>query len=251
MGQKVSRVYGSLVKRPLQRYNVEHRAEKVLTRIEDPTASPIRSPMFETDRQLLDELRKTNPELLKSTVSKDEGLTSRLRDVYVTSEDPTVRPPSDNPPPRGQDPNRPLPLDRTRYPEKLDTETILVTKPNAVPRGKVTLEDAVSFISEHAMKPETVTASTISDKYRLNPDATAQALKYFGLFKSYVPPEKEYKKPYDALEAGKDWVDLQKEKMTSTLEVKETEMKRKQLLKERDEKRRKQKLLEEGQDKGP
>ena len=38
--------------------------------------------------------------------------------------------------------------------------------------------------------------------FRLNPDATAQALKYFGLFQSYVPPEKEYKKPYDALEAG-------------------------------------------------
>ena len=29
MGQQVSRVYGSLVKRPIQRYNVEHRAQKV------------------------------------------------------------------------------------------------------------------------------------------------------------------------------------------------------------------------------
>ena len=33
---------------------------------------------------------------------------------------------------------------------------------------------------------------------------------------------------------GKDWVDLQKEKVTSSLEIKEAEMRRKQLLKERD-----------------
>ena len=49
MGNAVSRVYGTIVKRPLQRYNVDNRAEKVITKIEDPTAPAERAPWFDAD----------------------------------------------------------------------------------------------------------------------------------------------------------------------------------------------------------
>ena len=59
MGNAVSRVYGTIVKRPLQRYNVEHRAEKLITKFEDPKAAPQRAPMYEADAKLRDEVIKT------------------------------------------------------------------------------------------------------------------------------------------------------------------------------------------------
>ena len=87
MGNAVSRVYGTIVKRPLQRYNVEHRAEKLITKFEDPKAAPQRAPMYEADAKLRDEVIKTEDGVHK--VGTD--LLDRLKQVYVDSEDNNPR----------------------------------------------------------------------------------------------------------------------------------------------------------------
>ena len=86
MGNKVSRVYGSIVKRPLQRYNVEHRTEKVLDKFADPGAAPVRAPMYDADKMIREQTIKTEEGIHKV----EDDLLNRLKDVYVSSKDPDI-----------------------------------------------------------------------------------------------------------------------------------------------------------------
>jgi len=236
MGQKLSRVYGSLVKRPLQRYNVEHRAEKVLSKIENPEAPPQRAPMYQSDKDLLDNIRNSNPALAEATHKKDGELFTRLRDVYVTStEREEALPPN---------PERPLPLDRAAYSEDFVPGLNRQDKSRAIPRGKVTLDQAVQFISDHNLKPAVHTAETISDSFRINPAITANTLKYFKIFKAMTPEKKNYVE-FDPLTAGKDWVEDTKEHVDYFKLKRERDAKIK-MLKEKEAAKKKQTLLADG-----
>jgi len=238
MGQKVSRVYGSLVKRPLQRYNVEHRAAKVISKIEDPAAPASRAPMYDSDKELLDKIRRTNPQLAEANFRKDSDLHSRLTEVYVTSQDP------ENQPKPAENPDRPLPADRSQYSEDFIPGMMRVDRSKSAPRGKVSLENAIQFLTDHSTKPEIHTAQHISDTFRINPETTANALKYFRVFKVYVP-EKKFDKEYDALALGKDWVDGKKEEYQSMLQYNQEREDKLKRMKEK-EARKKDGLLEEG-----
>ena len=105
MGAQVSRVYGFMVRRPLQRYNVEHRAEKMVKKFEDPTAVPHRAPMYKSDAEVLEAVRRDNPEVLESVAVKNDPLHDRLKSVYVASSDPAPDPRA------GEAADRPLPKD--------------------------------------------------------------------------------------------------------------------------------------------
>ena len=105
MGAQVSRVYGFMVRRPMQRYNVEHRAEKMVNKFEDPAAKPHRAPMYKSDAEVLEAVRRDNPDVLHSVAAKDDPLHDRLKSVYVSSADPEPQPRDDD------SSNRPLPRD--------------------------------------------------------------------------------------------------------------------------------------------
>ncbi|XP_023322688.1 protein NDUFAF4 homolog isoform X2 [Eurytemora carolleeae] len=226
MGQQLSRVY-----------NVEHRAAKEISRIEDPAGPALRAPMFHSDKELLENIRKSNPTLADSTHRKDSQLHSMLQDVYVKSEDQHL-----NDPPQ-QSQQRPLPLDRVRYQDNFIPGMMRVDKTRKTARGKVTLDEAVEFLTNHTSKPEEHTATSIADTYRLNATSTANVLKYFKMFKIYVP-EKKITKPYDPLEAGKDWVEGIQESRASLLDYEEERKKRVAMLKEKEALRKNQPLLE-------
>ena len=91
MGGAVSRVYGSLVRRPLQRYNVDHRAEKLITKFEDPKAAPQRAPMYETDARVMEEVRNTEEGVHKVQAE----LLDRLKQVYVSDKEAGLGAPPD------------------------------------------------------------------------------------------------------------------------------------------------------------
>lgn len=240
MGQKISRIYGTVVTRPLQRYNVEHRAAKEISRIEDPVGPALRAPMYSSDRELLEQIRESNPLLSEATHRKHDDLHARLRDVYVTSEQPEATP--------LVNPARPLPLDRANYNENFIPGMMRIDRSRIVTRGKVTIEQAVQFLTDHSAKPDVHTAATISDTYRLNPETTASALKYFKVFKVFVPEIKEEVKQFDPRQAGKDWVDEKKENLETVFKFQQERTARVKLLKEKEEKQRKQEqqVLEDG-----
>lgn len=236
MGQQVSRVFGFAVKRPLQRYNVEHRAAAEIARIEDPKGPAMRAPMFDSDKQLLEQLRHSNPELAKANVRKDQDLHTRLRDVYITSEDPDETPkPADNP-------SRPLPEDRSQYAENFVPGMMRVDKRKAV-RGRVTIDQAVKFITDHNQNPNEHSAEHIANTYRLNPETTANSLKYFRLFNVYIPEVKEEALPKGPDQLGKDWVEGVIEKKEALMDYHLEKEERLKKLKEQQKERDKQKLL--------
>lgn len=203
MGNQVSRVYGFLVRRPMQRYNVDHRAEKMITKFEDPTAAPHRAPMFKSDAELLAEVRRDNPELLEDTAKKDDTLHDRLKAVYVSSTDPA-------PDPRMEaQENKPLPRDvRQHYedfvPAQMRVERAGLTR--TMPRGKVSLDQAVEMLTRRTESQGAFGVEEISAEYRLNKEVVANSVKYFDVFSMMETKTRnlEEERP-DPLQAGPDW----------------------------------------------
>ena len=85
---------------------METRAEKVITKTEDPTSPPKRAPMFDADLLAREEAVRNN----KSIHKIETDLLDRLKVVYVDSKDPPTAPDSKN----EVNPSRPLPQDVTQ-----------------------------------------------------------------------------------------------------------------------------------------
>jgi len=203
MGAQVSRVYGFMVRRPLQRYNVEHRAEKMVKKFEDPTAVPHRAPMYKSDAEVLEAVRRDNPEVLESVAVKNDPLHDRLKSVYVASSDPAPDPRA------GEAADRPLPKDvRQHYqdfiPAQMRVEREGVSR--NLPRGKVSLNQAVDFLTKHSASKGEFGSEQISQELRLNKTTVDNTLKYFTIFSMIVPETRESESDIpDPLQAGPDW----------------------------------------------
>jgi len=187
----------------MQRYNVEHRAEKMVNKFEDPAAKPHRAPMYKSDAEVLEAVRRDNPDVLHSVAAKDDPLHDRLKSVYVSSADPEPQPRADD------SSNRPLPRDVKQHyqdfiPAQLRVEREGIAR--TLPRGKVSLNQAVTFITKHSESQGAFGTEQISEEYRLNKEVVDNTLKYFNIFSMMVPEtrEKESDRP-DPLQAGPDW----------------------------------------------
>lgn len=203
MGNKASRIFGTVVRRPMQRYNVERRAEKVVTKIQDPQAASMRAPMYQTDTELLEEIRRTNPEIAESAVKKDIHLHDRLMSVYVTSKDPESKEVH-------EDPTKPLPRDTLQYsydfvPAQIRLDTS--DRRRDIPRGKVSLEQTIDFLTKYKETEGKFNHELIANQYRLNPDIIKQSVKYFTIFNIMETKAKAEPEIVDPLSVGKDWVE--------------------------------------------
>jgi len=207
MGNQVTRVYGYLVKRPLQRFNVDNRAEKMIDKFEDPVAKPHRAPMYKSDADLLEEVRRENPQLLDTAMKKDEELYDRLKSVYVSSTDPA-------PDPRAAEKeNRPLPRDVRQHYQDFVPAQMRVERDGYlrnIPRGKISLDQAVELLSKHSETHGSFGAEEISDKYRINKDVADNIVHHFKIFSMMETETREETDKPDPLQAGPDWVSTSK-----------------------------------------
>jgi len=76
MGQTVSKLRGQMITRPLQRFNLEYRTEKLLNR-----EKPIPAPKFDADVEALEKVRKENPDIRQEVQKRDAELEERLKQV--------------------------------------------------------------------------------------------------------------------------------------------------------------------------
>jgi len=227
MGQKISRVWGTLVTRPLQRYNIEHRAEKVINKIEDPKGVPVRAPHFQADSDFMHKLKSAQPQLAEAAHKKDFDHHSRLREVFVTSKDPYN---VDNSEPVAEfveikeNPSRPFPLDRRQHFADFVPAALRVDEklPN---RGKLTLNMAVGILGKRKAEGQDYSSKAIAWEYKLNPDMAVNLVKYYSVFSMVEPVEREMG-PRDPLVAGKDWVVASIEDVKQNDQEKEKESKR-------------------------
>merc|ERR1712012_931369 len=110
----------------------------------------MRAPMYQSDAELLEELRKTNPGMAENAVKKDADLYSRLKDVYVESTDPDQANVGDM---RREQPGKPFPKDTSQYSYDFVPAQIRQDMPDRgqriVSKGKVTLQQAVDILAKH------------------------------------------------------------------------------------------------------
>lgn len=242
MGQQVSRVVGTFVKRPMQRFNVDHRAAKVIAKIEDPRAPAMRAPMYQSDKELLEAVRASNPTLAEAMQKKDSDFDDRLKDVYVTSTDP----PEDSSQQQRSRDRRPLPMDCSQHSYDFIPGSLRKVAGQRAPLGRVSLDEAVDLLTRHAERPDFHTASTLSDQFKVDTELTAAVLKYVRIYKM-MKPELRLVESRDPLAVGKDWVEDAKLLMqpgpgVNHIQAQNEEMKR--LLQLQEKRAKEQKLLE-------
>ncbi|XP_054268594.1 NADH dehydrogenase [ubiquinone] 1 alpha subcomplex assembly factor 4-like [Macrosteles quadrilineatus] len=179
MGQAITKLT-SLTLRELRSFNVEKRAEKVISR-EKPTPAP----MYPSTIKELEQLKEDNVST-EYLHKKDERLDGYLKKVYVSSPDPA--PPLE----RKIDPKRPLPIIRTTDNEI--TYGYSASEEALVPEGKVTLKQALAFISSHQDDPKKYSQAAIASQYKIALADSNDILEHFKMFtvrvqKKEVDPE--------------------------------------------------------------
>ncbi|EDV42176.1 uncharacterized protein Dana_GF17139 [Drosophila ananassae] len=179
MGQLASKVI-----RKANRFNVENRAHRVLER-EKPTPAP----KFDSNLRDMERTLELDPKFVDKLNAKDATLDSRLKDVYVTSQDRFIK--------RVQErqaaeaaadtkEERVLPKDR-KTPEDFEYGYL---EPTRVTPGRCTLRQALQFINDHQLDPESWPVNKIANEYKLKEPHVENILHYFKTFNVYIPDQK-------------------------------------------------------------
>uniref|UniRef100_A0A2M3ZD05 NADH dehydrogenase [ubiquinone] 1 alpha subcomplex assembly factor 4 n=1 Tax=Anopheles braziliensis TaxID=58242 RepID=A0A2M3ZD05_9DIPT len=164
----------STVGRQVQRFNVEGRAQKVISQ-----AKPKPAPKFESNLRDLERVLKEHPEIVEEQSRKNVTLDEHLRQVYVTSKDTLPEPlPNAN-----QAADKPLPINRASV-EEYEFGHL---EPRTITKGRCTLRQAVQFIGNHQTDPEQWTAAKIAEYYRMKESLVVDILAHFKSFEVHLP----------------------------------------------------------------
>ncbi|XP_030558878.1 protein NDUFAF4 homolog [Drosophila novamexicana] len=170
----------SMVARKANRFNVENRAHRVLER-EKPTPAP----KYESNLRDMERTLELDPKFVDKLNIKDAGLDTRLKDVYVTSQDQFIQRVLDRQEATTKE-ERPLPLERTT-PEDFEYGYM---EPTRTSQGRCTLRQALQFINDHQLDPEEWTAKKIANEYKIKESHVDNILYYFKTFSVYIPDQK-------------------------------------------------------------
>ncbi|XP_055538177.1 protein NDUFAF4 homolog [Wyeomyia smithii] len=162
----------SIVSRQVNRYNVESRAEKVMSQ---PKPKP--APTFQANQSDLDRILKEHPDLVKQLSQKNQALDDNLKSVFVTSTDPTVMP--------AESSGKNLPTDRT----SADDFEFGHLEPTKVAKSRCTLRQAMKFIGNHQTSPSEWTAARIAAEYYMKESVVSNILTHFRAFEVHIPPK--------------------------------------------------------------
>ncbi|PSN57026.1 Protein NDUFAF4 [Blattella germanica] len=165
----------SIIQRRVNRFNVENRAERIISK-EKPTPAP----KHQSTVQEIEAIKSEFPDALQEQLKKDSVLDDRLKKVFVQSHDPLV---TEDP---LIDPTRPLPQDR----KQVQDFEFGFKEPSMIPQGRFTLKQAIKFIADHQTDPNTWTAAAIAKEYKINEEKLEQILKYFRTFRVHIPDKK-------------------------------------------------------------
>jgi len=166
----------------IQRFNVENRAERVISQ-----DKPKPAPKFKSNIKDLERLLKDHPEIIEQSGKKDAELDDRLKRVFVSSSDYLEQK-------RIIDPEKPLPLSRKHVEDfELGYKETDTAK---IPLGKCTLRQAVQFIGDNMQKPEEWTAERIANDFKMKRETVDDILENFRLFDVHIPVEASKTKKY-------------------------------------------------------
>ncbi|XP_051880767.1 NADH dehydrogenase [ubiquinone] 1 alpha subcomplex assembly factor 4 [Pristis pectinata] len=169
---------GSRVTRALRNFNLENRAHAEISR-----RKPGSAPRHPGTGALLEQQLRDHPQV-SEVHNKNEELLSFLKDVYVDSKD-------------FQSKN--LPIDETskqlqehRLPKAtLSHDPFGITQ---IPKGKLSIVEALTVLNNHKLHPEIWTADKIAEEYSLELKDVKGLLEFFKPFEIKILPPKQEKK---------------------------------------------------------
>ncbi|KAL2792335.1 NADH dehydrogenase [ubiquinone] 1 alpha subcomplex assembly factor 4 [Daubentonia madagascariensis] len=168
---------GALVTRGIRNFNLENRAEREISKMK-----PTPAPRHPSTKSLLGEQIRGHPEIKEKITRKDDKLLSLLKDVYVDSKDPvsSVRVKAAE---TRQEPKE------FRLPKGHHFDMNI----NNIPKGKISVVEALTLLNNNKLYPETWTAEKIAQEYHLERKDVNSLLKYFITFEVKVFPPKDKK----------------------------------------------------------
>ncbi|XP_053978773.1 protein NDUFAF4 homolog [Hylaeus volcanicus] len=173
----MGKVYSTLM-RPLRTFDIVHRAHDVISE-QKPTAAP-QYPSTAKEKELVD---KMDPDFMKKHNEKNAQLDSRLKEVYVTSNDPN------NESAKQPASSRPLPLNRTTS----SSFEFGFYESRVIPEGKCSLRQALTFLGNHNNNPTEYTIEKIALEYKLDKQVVANIIEHFSVPRMVMPRKNEKK----------------------------------------------------------
>ncbi|XP_077145811.1 NADH dehydrogenase [ubiquinone] 1 alpha subcomplex assembly factor 4 [Ranitomeya variabilis] len=169
---------GNLV-RAVKNFNVESRAHRLLAK-NKPSVAPKHPGTEEAAHTAI----SNHPDFQDKIYKKDDQLLSRLKDVYVDSTDPSPQVKDDVPLPKQEDLRLPMHMMRN--------ETFGISLDN-IPKGKISIVEALTILSNHKNSPTTWTAEKIAGDYSLDIKDTKAMLDFFVPFEVKIASKDEEK----------------------------------------------------------
>jgi len=161
--------------RPVQNYNVEERAFKVISR-EKPTPAPVHPGKMKDIMEAI----KRDPELLTKGKLDPKSM-ENMSKVFLTSQ-------GNNPIIKAR--KKDLPMDRKGHEEyPYGTE-----EPAVIPQGKASMKQLLDLLINHQSKPRQFTADKLAAEYNLDVVDVRNVVEYFKPFQLYIPKKKEQPK---------------------------------------------------------
>ncbi|XP_043962295.1 NADH dehydrogenase [ubiquinone] 1 alpha subcomplex assembly factor 4 [Gambusia affinis] len=167
MGARLARIF--------RNFNVEDRALREISK-KKPRSAP-RHATTATPSAVSSEVEEL-------VMKKNESLLEHLRAVYVESTDPTAAPEFSGDASAGKE------ADRRPLRVSLPGSVFSLPELTDVPKGKLTLTEALTALGSHQHQPRTWSAEKIAQEYCLELKDTKSVVEFFVPFKVEVIPPK-------------------------------------------------------------
>jgi hypothetical protein len=173
----VRRVLRFSLVRPVQRYNVEERAFKVLDKAETTGKVPRTAPGFPATEKFIKQLQQERPEISEEIATNPAEHLEHLKSVKVTSEGA-----GESSKERQKDG---LPHDRWAHPipeyGHKETERVMP--------GRISIRQTIEMIDTRHKDKNTWTFDKLADKYEMDEKHVEMVLEHFKAFQLYEKPK--------------------------------------------------------------
>ncbi|XP_038617167.1 NADH dehydrogenase [ubiquinone] 1 alpha subcomplex assembly factor 4 [Tachyglossus aculeatus] len=161
---------GARLARGLRNFNLEQRVAREVGR-----DKPLAAPTHPTARDLIGDQLRRHPEIREEVTKKDDKLLTLLKGVYVDSHEPGLqRQETTGQTPRGTARNPEVRLPKGNH--------LNLSEVRNIPKGKISVVEALMILNNHKLHPETWTAKKIAQEYQLELGEVESLLRFFIVF---------------------------------------------------------------------
>ncbi|XP_015790238.1 NADH dehydrogenase [ubiquinone] 1 alpha subcomplex assembly factor 4 [Tetranychus urticae] len=165
-------VFHTIIRRPIQNYNVEERAFKAISVTKKNPA-----PKHLTTQQKILKYIEEHPELKEIVVEKPKTLLEWLKKIRVVS--------------HGVPDTELFKTDKRKLPVKRETYELPrmfgEIEPKVIPEGKISLQRTTNLVMEYASMKIKPSSKEIAEKYNLEEQDAANLVRHFKAFELYKP----------------------------------------------------------------